>query len=229
MPGAEGSPIRRRLHVSPALGRSSARMATCAWRGGTASSWRSRCTTKRVQPRSRRSRSIRIIRDDEEPRIEFTERIVLGMGGDPASARQIAHEVERAWKTPTTSTSTRTWSRSSPSCVSTVSGSGSSRTARATCASSYGTTRSTWTSPSPPATTGRSSPIRRSSARRSISWGWRTPRPRWSATTSRTTSGARRRSGCGRFWSTARTAIRRSRSGSATSYGLPAALGLVRA
>jgi HAD superfamily hydrolase (TIGR01549 family) len=37
-------------------------------------------------------------RHDEELWIQFTERIVVGMGGDPASAREIAHEVERAWE-----------------------------------------------------------------------------------------------------------------------------------
>ena len=37
-------------------------------------------------------------RHDEELWIQFTQRIVIGMGGDPASARQIAHEVERAWE-----------------------------------------------------------------------------------------------------------------------------------
>jgi HAD superfamily hydrolase (TIGR01662 family) len=37
-------------------------------------------------------------RHDEELWIQFTERIVIGMGGDPASARQIAREVERAWE-----------------------------------------------------------------------------------------------------------------------------------
>jgi HAD superfamily hydrolase (TIGR01549 family) len=37
-------------------------------------------------------------RHDEELWIEFTERIVLGMGGTPATARAIASEVERAWE-----------------------------------------------------------------------------------------------------------------------------------
>jgi HAD superfamily hydrolase (TIGR01662 family) len=37
-------------------------------------------------------------RHDEELWIQFTERIVIGMGGDPATARQIAREVERAWE-----------------------------------------------------------------------------------------------------------------------------------
>jgi HAD superfamily hydrolase (TIGR01549 family) len=37
-------------------------------------------------------------RHDEELWIAFTERIVLGMGGDPASARDIAREVESAWE-----------------------------------------------------------------------------------------------------------------------------------
>jgi putative hydrolase of the HAD superfamily len=37
-------------------------------------------------------------RHDEELWIQFTERIVLGMGGDPASAREIAREVEEAWE-----------------------------------------------------------------------------------------------------------------------------------
>jgi FMN hydrolase / 5-amino-6-(5-phospho-D-ribitylamino)uracil phosphatase len=37
-------------------------------------------------------------RHDEEIWIAFTERIVLGMGGDSATARQIAHEVEQAWE-----------------------------------------------------------------------------------------------------------------------------------
>jgi HAD superfamily hydrolase (TIGR01662 family) len=37
-------------------------------------------------------------RHDEEIWIEFTERIVLGMGGTPATARAIASEVERAWE-----------------------------------------------------------------------------------------------------------------------------------
>jgi len=37
-------------------------------------------------------------RHDEEIWIEFAERIVLGMGGDPAGARAIAYEVERAWE-----------------------------------------------------------------------------------------------------------------------------------
>ena len=37
-------------------------------------------------------------RHDEELWIQFTERIVLGMGGDPASAREIAREVEHAWE-----------------------------------------------------------------------------------------------------------------------------------
>jgi putative hydrolase of the HAD superfamily len=37
-------------------------------------------------------------RHDEELWIQFTERIVVGMGGDPATARAIAHEVERAWE-----------------------------------------------------------------------------------------------------------------------------------
>jgi putative hydrolase of the HAD superfamily len=37
-------------------------------------------------------------RHDEEIWIQFTERIVLGMGGDPSSAREIASEVERAWE-----------------------------------------------------------------------------------------------------------------------------------
>jgi putative hydrolase of the HAD superfamily len=35
---------------------------------------------------------------DEEIWIAFTERIVLGMGGDPATARQVAHEIEQAWE-----------------------------------------------------------------------------------------------------------------------------------
>jgi HAD superfamily hydrolase (TIGR01549 family) len=37
-------------------------------------------------------------RHDEDVWIEFTERIVLGMGGSPATAREIANEVERAWE-----------------------------------------------------------------------------------------------------------------------------------
>ena len=37
-------------------------------------------------------------RHDEELWIQFTQRIVVGMGADPASARQIAYEVERAWE-----------------------------------------------------------------------------------------------------------------------------------
>jgi HAD superfamily hydrolase (TIGR01549 family) len=37
-------------------------------------------------------------RHDEELWIQFTARIVVGMGGDPATARQIAYEVERAWE-----------------------------------------------------------------------------------------------------------------------------------
>jgi putative hydrolase of the HAD superfamily len=37
-------------------------------------------------------------RHDEELWIQFTERIVLGMGGDPESAREIAREVEEAWE-----------------------------------------------------------------------------------------------------------------------------------
>ena len=37
-------------------------------------------------------------RHDEELWIAFTERIVLGMGGDPSSARDIAREVENAWE-----------------------------------------------------------------------------------------------------------------------------------
>jgi putative hydrolase of the HAD superfamily len=37
-------------------------------------------------------------RHDEELWIQFTERIVLGMGGDPHSAREIAREVEKAWE-----------------------------------------------------------------------------------------------------------------------------------
>ena len=37
-------------------------------------------------------------RHDEEIWIAFTERIVLGMGGDPATARDIAAEVEQAWE-----------------------------------------------------------------------------------------------------------------------------------
>ncbi|MBA3716948.1 MAG: HAD-IIIA family hydrolase [Actinobacteria bacterium] len=37
-------------------------------------------------------------RHDEEIWVQFTERIVLGMGGDPANARAIAVEVEQAWE-----------------------------------------------------------------------------------------------------------------------------------
>ena len=37
-------------------------------------------------------------RHDEELWIQFTERIVVGMGGDPESAREIAREVEEAWE-----------------------------------------------------------------------------------------------------------------------------------
>jgi HAD superfamily hydrolase (TIGR01662 family) len=37
-------------------------------------------------------------RHDEELWVEFSARIVVGMGGDPATARIIAHEVERAWE-----------------------------------------------------------------------------------------------------------------------------------
>jgi putative hydrolase of the HAD superfamily len=37
-------------------------------------------------------------RHDEELWIQFTERIVRGMGGDPQSAREIAREVEEAWE-----------------------------------------------------------------------------------------------------------------------------------
>ncbi len=35
---------------------------------------------------------------DEEIWIAFTERIVLGMGGDAATAREIAYEIEQAWE-----------------------------------------------------------------------------------------------------------------------------------
>jgi putative hydrolase of the HAD superfamily len=37
-------------------------------------------------------------RHDEELWIQFTERIVRGMGGNPSSAREIAREVEHAWE-----------------------------------------------------------------------------------------------------------------------------------
>ena len=37
-------------------------------------------------------------RHDEEIWIAFTERIVLGMGGDPSTAREIAAEIEEAWE-----------------------------------------------------------------------------------------------------------------------------------
>jgi putative hydrolase of the HAD superfamily len=37
-------------------------------------------------------------RHDEELWIQFTQRIVVGMGADPASARAIAQEVEHAWE-----------------------------------------------------------------------------------------------------------------------------------
>jgi putative hydrolase of the HAD superfamily len=37
-------------------------------------------------------------RHDEEIWIAFTERIVVGMGSDPASARAIAFDIERAWE-----------------------------------------------------------------------------------------------------------------------------------
>jgi putative hydrolase of the HAD superfamily len=37
-------------------------------------------------------------RHDEEIWIAFTERIVIGMGGDPSVARQIAQDIELAWE-----------------------------------------------------------------------------------------------------------------------------------
>jgi putative hydrolase of the HAD superfamily len=37
-------------------------------------------------------------RHDEELWIQFTKRIVVGMGGDPATARSIAEEIEHAWE-----------------------------------------------------------------------------------------------------------------------------------
>ncbi len=213
-------PLRRRLHARAAGTRADARGLRPLRRAA-----RARRSTRARYEDARDAALVDLQRHpeldhDEEIWVAFTERIVVGMGGAEPVSHDVAVELTSRWEhhenfelyedvLPVLDAAARERASSSAS----------SRTRRATCATSRGITRSRSTPASARSTTARRSRTRRSSRPCSTCSRSSPATRRWSATRSRTTSKARSRSACAPSSSTGSACTRTSSRASTTSTG----------